>query len=372
MSTYTDRLNGARVADAQAAEDILTAARKGLNVRPVRELAEEVDATPPPQWLAQPVWPADSYGVIGGAHKAGKSWLVDDLTVAASAGLAWLDKWPCTRSGTVLLFAGEGGKRKLVRRLRAVAAQKGVRLEDLPIYVSERVPHLRQADQILAFQAEVEELRPVLVVIDPAYLAVRGTQMSSLVDVGETLEAAQHTCQAAGAALVVSHHFNQSGTGTGAERFSGAGWAEWGRVIVAMTVTAASTNEAGRSSAIVRLEFRGDEIGDQVHEYRREVWADDPDDLGSPMHYELADAGPNLKGARPDKFEAAVDKVLEVVGNTGGLGLRELRAKVGGRAADVDAAIEHLLRTSRIEVEDQGKGKPKRHWVPGRSLRVVK
>ena len=82
--------------------------------------------TDAPGWLACPIWPADAYGVIGSAHKVGKTWLTCDLVVSVASGGRWCDTWACDPR-PVLVFLSEGGARKMQRRLRAVAAAKGRR-----------------------------------------------------------------------------------------------------------------------------------------------------------------------------------------------------------------------------------------------------
>jgi RecA-family ATPase len=67
----------------------------------------------------------------------------------------------------------------------------------------------------------------VLVLVDPLYLAAKGARGASLYDMATVLEPLQLLCQNADCALVLVHHWNQTGKGTGAERMSGAGPFEW-------------------------------------------------------------------------------------------------------------------------------------------------
>jgi hypothetical protein len=97
-----------------------------------------------PGWLACPLWPADAYGVIGAIFKAGKTWLTTDLIVSVASGGAWLGVWS-TPARKVLAFFGEGGSRKMRRRLRAVATHKGVDLAGLPVRLSMVPPLITSA-----------------------------------------------------------------------------------------------------------------------------------------------------------------------------------------------------------------------------------
>jgi hypothetical protein len=137
------------------------------------------------------------------------------------------------------------------------------------------------------------------VIIDPFYLAARGTKSSQLNDVGAHLEAIQLLVQEAGSALLVICHWNQTGSGTGSERFSGAGLEEWGRVLISASVEESQVvhpdDVTGRTEVVLKFQITGDEIGDTEVRLRRQIWTDDRDDLNSTMHY-LVDETPEAVG----------------------------------------------------------------------------
>jgi hypothetical protein len=265
-----------------------------LRFQTMRELIAEVDAMGPPTWLFRGVWPADAYGVVAAEDKAGKTWAITDAAVAVAAGRAWLTLFACDRPGPVLVFVGEGGKRNTVRRLRAVAAGHGVTLEDLDIVVVDRVPHLSNASHLLELAAHLEQRPPRLVILDPLYLAARGANGSDLYAMGEALEGLQHLCQQAAAALLVVTHFRKdpstrngrtSDTGRSSSRITGVGPSAWGRVLITGAVTSRYTDpETKLSRVVIDWEVIGGEVADQSFRTVREVWADDPNDLSSPLH----------------------------------------------------------------------------------------
>ncbi len=104
---------------------------------------------------------------------------------------------------------------------------------------------------------------------------------------GAVLEGIQSLCQQVGSALLVSHHLNrQEGRGMG--RLSGAGPAEWGRVIVIGEAKASRTDlETQESAVTLELDFVGDEIPETTLTIRRRVRATNPDDLASPLVYSV-------------------------------------------------------------------------------------
>jgi hypothetical protein len=104
---------------------------------------------------------------------------------------------------------------------------------------------------------------------------------------GQVLGGIQAVCQEAGAALLIVTHWNKTGEGHGAHRMTGAGPAEWGRVLVSVGLDDLTTNPDRSTTAILRCTFEGDEIPETELRLRRRVWSDDPDDLAAPLHYEL-------------------------------------------------------------------------------------
>src|ERR1019366_3044048 len=150
-----------------------------------------------------------------------------------------------------------------------------------------RAPHLSDEQHLATITGELDEVSPVLVVVDPLYLAARGAQGSQLYEMGAVLEGIQSLCQQVDSALLVSHHHNrQKGQGMG--RLSGAGPAEWGRVIVNAEVKSSRTDEVTKETAVVlELVFVGDEIPETTVTIRRRVMAVAPDDLASPLTYSV-------------------------------------------------------------------------------------
>jgi hypothetical protein len=282
----------------------------------VAELIDIVANRPAPKFLASPIWPQDAYGVLGAEMKAGKTWLVSDLLVATASGGAWLGKFPIERQGPVVAFLGEGGDRKMVRRLEAVAKFYGVELRSLPIVLCMRAPHLSDGQDLQVVANKLDEVRPVLVVVDPLYLAARGAQASQLYEMGAVLEGIQTLCQDVDAALLASHHHNRQ-KGQGIARLSGAGPAEWGRVIVSAEVKTSHTDEVTKETAVVlELVFVGDEIPETTLTIRRRVMAVDPDDLASPLVYSvetLPNTYSDSSSKEGDGFRPSERRVLAVL-----------------------------------------------------------
>jgi AAA domain len=281
------------------------AAGRGLVVENLADVLARVDAAGPPAWLVEGLWPRDAYGVFAAEDKAGKTWATLDLALSVAAGVPWLGRFACPPSGRVLVFLGEGGERATVRRLRAIAAHKGVDLAELAagglVRLCFRVPKLTSGAELEAVAAELAELPAALVVLDPLYLAVgTGGAGADLYAMGAILSGIQGVCQHAGAALVVVTHWNKTGEGRGARRISGVGPGAWGRVLASAGVSHRATAGDGTSTVVLAVEVTGGEIPDQSFRVRRQVRATDPADLASPLHYHvevLADDGDHAQDA---------------------------------------------------------------------------
>jgi len=275
-----------------------TAGRAGRPALPATELAissygevaARVAAAGEPRWLIQGLWPADAYGVLAAQEKAGKTWAALDLAVSVATGRPWLDHFACPSPGPVLVFLGEGGERATVRRIEAIATNKGIDPDQLAdrLRLCFRVPRLAApgaGGELAAIQAELEAHPAALVVLDPLYLAAAGASGANLYDMGAVLQAIQGVCQHAGCALLVVTHWNKTGDGRGADRISGAGPAAWARVICSVAVHYRGSDSDGASTVLLGVELIGGEIADTRFRIRRRIHADDPADLGSPFSY---------------------------------------------------------------------------------------
>ena len=269
--------------------------RPDLEISDLDALLQRVDAAPLPAYLIRGIMAEADHGMFAAEFKAGKTWASADLAVSVASGTKWLGIFDVDAPGPVLLFAGEGGERKIARRFRAICESRGIDPSSLPIRVCLRVPHLTSEAAMLLVEEEIAEHHPRLVIIDPLYLAARGARGSDLYEMGAHLEGAQAICQRHGSALLIVHHWNKTGIGGGAKRMSGAGPDAWGRVLISAAVISRQTDPITLASTVtLELDFQGDEIAERTVRIRRKVWADDPEDIGTALHYEveLLGAGP--------------------------------------------------------------------------------
>lgn len=253
----------------------------------VKELRAKVVAAGPRRWLLRGFWPAGDYGVFAGDMKAQKSWTITDAVVSVASGTPWLGLIPVDQTGAVLMFAGEGGDADILRRIDAVCIARGVNADDLPITICCRAPHLSNGQHLALMADRLDQIRPVFTSIDPFYLSAGGAKGSDLYAMGELLERPQHLCQEVGSSLAITTHQNRQ-QGRGAARITGAGPAEWGRVLVSATVKSRRTDRVtAETTVITELDVIGGSIPGGRLQVVRRIFADDPNDLDSPLHYSV-------------------------------------------------------------------------------------
>ena len=141
-----------------------------------------------------------------------------------------------------------------------------------------------------------------------------------------------------------------------------------GRVLVSIEVEAKSQRDDGSESAQLALTVTGDETSDVEHRFAREVAAEDPEDLGSPMRYSIG-----LPGDRPAKGgrtataargEALVELLLQKIAAEPGLSGRELRELLKlGRDHALDAL--EVIRTRGLCVVEPGERNAYRYFPMG-------
>jgi hypothetical protein len=334
------------------------------------ELRARVHERGPRRWLLRRIWPAGDYGVHAAEMKAQKSWNAVDLAVSVASGTPWLGHVPVDDPGPVLLFWGEGGDASLVRRTDAVCEHRRLTPDELPIVVCCRSPHLSDQQHRTVLERKVAELRPRLVIVDPFYLAARGANGADLYAMGALLEEPQRVCQQHGAALLVVTHFNRK-DGRGALRITGAGPAEWGRVLIAATVKSRRTDPATSATTVItELDMIGGEIPDSTLRVTRTIRADDPDDLDSPLHLTIAvhDVDPDddsdnddMPPARRKLLDAlrvadaprTVRQLVDHIAEQHGHGLQR---------QTVSTELNALHEAGLADYVDQGNGRPKL-WI---------
>lgn len=349
-----------------------------LIFHPLRSLLARVKMSPPPQYLFEGLVVQGDYGIISAEDKAGKSFIMMDAALSAASGTPWMDRFKTVIPGPVIICVGEGSERKQSRRIYAIGRHKGLsddEIEALPIHMLLGVPQVKDEQHIEELEKAIRDIKPVLVLIDPFYLAAAGVDFAKLSEVGQSLQPLQSVCQRYGAALMLSHHWNKTGNGDPIARTSGVGLTAWGRFLIAIRLDGHRVGDEGKSTADQTWFIKGDEVMTEEFMIERQVWVDDPDDLSSDMHYSLT----LLQGkaaARKTKlqYESTMHKVSEVLQeNLDGLGVRQIMRAVKestGRmptSKTMKIVLDQLVAGEYIQEgksEGRGKVKPYYHIEP--------
>ncbi|HET6753978.1 MAG TPA: AAA family ATPase [Jiangellaceae bacterium] len=184
------------------------------------------------------------------SRSASWTWNALDLAVSVASGTPWPGTHEIDDPGPVVIFAGKGGEAAIVRRIRAICGSRDLKAENLPITVCPRAPHLSNSAHMAIFAEQVETTTPRLVLLDPLYLALGGASGADLYGMGQVLERPQLVCDTHGVSFMVVTHFNRGGK-TGASRISGAGPAEWGRVLIGAEVKSRHTDPNTKATTVV-------------------------------------------------------------------------------------------------------------------------
>lgn len=329
-----------------------------LIFHPFATLRERVRNAPAPRYLFENILVEGDYGVISAEDKAGKSFIMLDAAVSAASGRPWMDKFKTVTPGPVVVCLGEGSERKQVRRIDAICEHKGLSADEiarLPLHILLGVPQIRDEDHLAELERTLREVKPSLVLIDPFYLAAQGVDFARLADVGAALQPIQHICQRYNAALLLSHHWNKTGNGDPHSRTSGVGLTAWGRVLIAVQIVKEARDpETKKTTVLQKWHIKGDEVMTEDFDVERTIWADDPTDLTSILHYQLRlPEGVEVARAKGVSYRRTAEQVLSILKeNLDGLGFREIAREL--RDMNGRDPSRNTLTTTLTELENCG------------------
>lgn len=148
--------------------------------------------------------------IIGGAAKSVKTGQLMDLAYSLSTGRAFLGKFRCTKS-KVMVLTGESGGAALQRRIKTLSLiAGGVEAEDDHFLISESLPKFK-CEQDLALLDLLLRFHEIdVVIIDPLYMCMGGSEASNIQSQGELLWAISDLCRKAQVTLVVAHHVTKA------------------------------------------------------------------------------------------------------------------------------------------------------------------
>ncbi len=179
-----------------------------LDVRRACELEAQSAAR---RWLIEGLWAESAVGIVGGEPKCCKSFLGLCMAVSVAAGVPCLGRFPVATRGPVLLFAAEDAPHIVRERLQGICASARVNWDSLDIHVIvDPVVRLDVPDDRTALLAEVERLRPRLVVLDP-FVRLHRIDENAAAEVAPLLAYLRVLQRSFGCAVALVHHARKGG-----------------------------------------------------------------------------------------------------------------------------------------------------------------
>lgn len=305
-----------------------------------------------PEWLVRGLFVDRTFGVIAGPKKSAKSWFNTALGLHVATGTNFLGEFEVVRPGPVLYLTGESGFE--LAEIRAARY-----CESMGLDFSAAAQNFLITDQIApatsplfrdSLQAAMDDFQPVLVLLDPWYSYNSGGDSGQVTEIGPALAETSKLVNDCGATLLISHHFNSTGSGVDLDRITGAGFAEWAASWVLLRPRVnqyydSSTGKmllrwnAGSRSAGVIGKARDWTFSEGVYDEDAEVWV-------APVSSELteitADSDQRRTDHRASVIEAEIIQVL--TDKPWELTKTELKGLVSGKGTDVGDAIDRMAR----------------------------
>jgi hypothetical protein len=165
---------------------------------------------PKREWLIKGFWLSGSYGEIAGGEKSFKSYITKAEVVAIASGRPMLNVWEVGTQGPVTVMIGEGGAAQWMWDAQQIALAMGISEEEfarLPIRLTEQHARIESARFQNSVAKELDEHKPVLLVIDPLYTYYGdGSGAGNVFDAGRILNTVSNLCRPRGVALQIVNH----------------------------------------------------------------------------------------------------------------------------------------------------------------------
>ena len=242
----------------EAEQELKRALRAGTSTRsrPQPWPAFYAEAPVEHEWLVDELVPAGMLAFIAGPPKAGKTWLGLALALAVASGRPLFDTYAVPEARTVLYVALEGSRTGLRARLAALVRGLGLEPDDdelarLLVHYKPTPFDLVEPTARAAFERDVDELDPALIVVDVLRAAARFREN----DAAEfaAVRDALVPMHATGRTVALLHHFGKLSEAqkerSPGERMAGTG-AMYGALDVGFLITS-SEGHARRMTVVL-------------------------------------------------------------------------------------------------------------------------
>ncbi|MBN1394761.1 MAG: AAA family ATPase [Pirellulales bacterium] len=198
----------------------------GIDFAPMT-LAELMQRDVTVEYLIENLLVAAQPILLAGPVKSLKTSILLDLCLALAMGGHFLGYFRVQRSIAVGVMTGESGLPTIKDTLARIGLAAGTNPAGITrLIVSDRIPHLSNPAHLDAIKKLILDYELELLAIDPAYLALDGTDAANVMVFGQQLRAVSELCQQMGVALLLCHH-TRKGSGIDGQplELTDAAWA---------------------------------------------------------------------------------------------------------------------------------------------------
>ena len=308
--------------------------------------------------LAQP-----TYGEIAGEKKSLKSYIGTMLDVAVASGERLFGQFGVDQPAPVIVYVGEGGRIPYTRRLTRIADAMGVDLEGLPLYTSFEVHPIGGAAFRASVATHLEVFQPGLLHIDPLYtFHPTDRDARNLMESGAMLAGISGPCMEAGCCLLLTNHFNKTGSGRGLDRITQSGSAEWCDTWLLLSHRETPDVQNGKFRLLLEIGSR--QWGGSEWDLDLDIGRFDPDlgEFDGEITWELRRHDPSVESdetrvvtiARLEPFEYTREQLAKRAGGN----VQRMRQVI-------DNADRKRLITVKLVTRNRSNGRPDKAWVYG-------
>lgn len=148
--------------------------------------------------------------IVAGPKKSLKTSILIDLAVSLAMGGFFLGKFKVAESVRVGIMTGESGLPTVQETFLRICRAAGYDPASVGrLVVTDQVPIFASAEHQAAIKGWAMEHELQVLIIDPAYMCLDGTDAGNLFVMGERLRAISEVCRDCGLTLVLAHHMKR-------------------------------------------------------------------------------------------------------------------------------------------------------------------
>lgn len=309
-----------------------------------------------PQWMIEGLWSDKSHGIIAGEPKTRKSYVAIDVGLSVATGTDCLGHFKVVKPGPVLMIQEEISDAEMRKRLRFIAASKGVGgnihkehdkvsvhlPSSIPLYLRNRKQlDLSSNDTFRMLHEQVLEKDIRLLILDPLQLMLGDIDENKASEVRPILYNFLQLKEETGCGVMILHHYAKASDKNprrGGQRMLGSqafhGWVESGLYL--------SKND--RYETEVEREFRN---FDPMEQFKIAY-------VGGNEKYEVA-----ISETKPPKQKAPPDSFERFCLDNEGAPIKAIAQYFKVTTMTVKRRIEKSLYLNLSETPQDNKGRPK-------------